>query len=99
MLSRYFQLVNYWLEDMVEFDNNVTALKNLNNSKHKSPRFYAIKTEDDQLPYMFISLFLIAAIFLSGCIFGKLFCPETRDRHLYIQLDGNDHDWNTVKNF
>ncbi|EGT47742.1 hypothetical protein CAEBREN_31524 [Caenorhabditis brenneri] len=94
------KVVKYFLEEMFEFDRNVTAAKKLKYMRVPTARFYSTDVaSDEQVPYMFISMFLISLIFLTGCLIGKYCCPATRDRHLYIRLDGNDHDWHTVKNF
>ncbi|UMM28117.1 hypothetical protein L5515_011098 [Caenorhabditis briggsae] len=90
---------NYFLGEMVEFDRNVTAFKKSKSVKVPTARFFNEISDHDQLPYMYISLLLISLIFFTGCIVGKICCTGPNERHLYIQLDGNDHDWTTVKNF
>ncbi|PIC33838.1 hypothetical protein B9Z55_013679 [Caenorhabditis nigoni] len=90
---------NYFLGEMVEYDRNVTAFKKSKGVKVPTARFFNEISDHDQLPYMYISLLLISLIFLTGCIVGKICCTGPNERHLYIKLDGNDHDWTTVKNF
>uniref|UniRef100_A0A1I7V045 COesterase domain-containing protein n=1 Tax=Caenorhabditis tropicalis TaxID=1561998 RepID=A0A1I7V045_9PELO len=94
------KIVKYWLGEMMEFDRNVTEAKRLKKaSKVPTMRFYSEISSDEQIPYMFISIFLISLIFITGCLFGKYCYNGERDRNLYIRLDGNDHDWHSVKNF
>lgn len=90
-----FQIIKYWLKDMFEYDQNITAAKQLKVAITRSAKF---NVSEDQLPYLYISMLIIALIFLTGCLVGKICCVQPRDRHLYIQLDGLDHDCYTVKN-
>ncbi|UMM28047.1 hypothetical protein L5515_011060 [Caenorhabditis briggsae] len=94
------RIINYWLKDMIEYDKNVTALKKKSLEPVKPAlRFYKPTSEQYQLKYMFISIFIVSAIFMAGCLFGKYFCSNSKNRNLYIQIDGRDIPAGTVKNF
>ncbi|CAL2040133.1 unnamed protein product [Caenorhabditis brenneri] len=93
------KIINYWLKDMVEYDKNLTA------SRKKEPlkpamRFYKETSKYHQLPYMFVSMALVSSIFLAGCLFGRCCCNDSKNRNLYIRIDGADiPSSHVVKNF
>lgn len=93
------KVTHYFLDEMFEYDRNITALKKSKTLKVPSERFLTEIAPPDQLPYLYISVLLISLIFFTGCVVGRICCAEPRDTHLYIRLDGNDHDWHTIKNF
>ncbi|CDK13353.1 Carboxylesterase type B domain-containing protein [Caenorhabditis elegans] len=93
-MRKYFEkeVTDYWLKEMIEFDQKVTETKKkLKQISLKTVPFIEKPLEQNDEAGTLIGVSLIAiSIFLIGCIFGRYCC--LRRRNLYIRLDGNNYE-------
>lgn len=79
------KILNYWTKDMVQFDHEVSKLK----QKSLSPAVRSFESHMGPSVFPFSIVFMFLLPFIAGFLLAK--CCSSSRRNLYVQIAGNDY--------
>lgn len=89
--KRIFQILDYWTKNMIEFDREVSLLRNIKSRRQPASRVFSAYYSFMSFPQTLFILFIIFSSFATGYIASRTCSIADHDRSLYVRLDGTDY--------